>query len=394
MSQVELTTLEKSCEFFNGKAHEKSIDENGKYIVVNSKFISQEGKVVKRTKEQMFPLYKGDIVMVMSDVPNGKALAKCFIIDQDDTYSLNQRICCIRSKEFDTKYLYYQLNRHEHFLAFNNGENQTNLRKDDILDCPLIKPSMDEQRRMVAELDNAYKALESAKLNIEKNINNSREIFDTYLKEIFENPGESVTVEKLVDVCSILTCGVASTPKYVDESLGVPFLSAQNVKNGEIILDKYNYISKEFHEKLTKKNKPTKGDILYSRVGAKYGEAGVVEHEFEFSVYVSVTLIRTIPNKVNNYYLKYYLNSPLIKELAKKSITSSGVPNLNVKDVREFPINYPSLTKQQEIISKIKALEVEYKKLEGIYSKKLENVKEMNDGIINRAFENELIEAE
>ena len=80
--------------------------------------------------------------------------------------------------------------------------------------------------------------------------------------------------------------------------------------------------------------------------------------------------------------------------MAKKSITSSGVPNLNVKDVREFPINYPSLTKQQEIISKIKALEVEYKKLEGIYSKKLENVKEMNDGIINRAFENELIEAE
>jgi hypothetical protein len=39
MSQVELTTLGKSCEFFNGKAHEKSIDENGKYIVVNSKFI-------------------------------------------------------------------------------------------------------------------------------------------------------------------------------------------------------------------------------------------------------------------------------------------------------------------------------------------------------------------
>jgi restriction endonuclease S subunit len=150
MSQVELTTLGKSCEFFNGKAHEKSIDENGKYIVVNSKFISSEGKSFKRTNEQMFPLYKGDIVMVMSDVPNGKALAKCFIIDKDDTYSLNQRICCIRSKEFDTKYLYYQLNRHEHFLAFNNGENQTNLRKDDILACPLIKPSMEEQKRMVA----------------------------------------------------------------------------------------------------------------------------------------------------------------------------------------------------------------------------------------------------
>ena len=179
MSQVELTTLGKSCEFFNGKAHEKSIDENGKYIVVNSKFISQEGRVVKRTKEQMFPLFKGDIVMVMSDVPNGKALAKCYIIDKDDTYSLNQRICCIRSKEFDTKYLYYQLNRHEHFLAFNNGENQTNLRKDDILACPLIKPSMEEQRRMVAELDEALSSLNQAKTNLQKNIENAKELFTT-----------------------------------------------------------------------------------------------------------------------------------------------------------------------------------------------------------------------
>ena len=188
MSQVELTTLGKSCEFFNGKAHEKSIDENGKYIVVNSKFISQEGRVVKRTKEQMFPLYKGDIVMVMSDVPNGKALAKCFIIDKDDTYSLNQRICCIRSKEFDTKYLYYQLNRHEHFLSFNNGENQTNLRKDDILDCPLIKPSIEEQIRMVKELDEAFIYQQKAIENVETNIVNSNQLFSSELNRIFSNP--------------------------------------------------------------------------------------------------------------------------------------------------------------------------------------------------------------
>lgn len=106
MNQVEQTTLGQACDFFNGKAHEQSIDEKGKYIVVNSKFISSEGKTFKRTNEQLSPLFIGDIVMVMSDVPNGKALAKCFVIDKNDTYSLNQRICCIRSKSFDTKYLF------------------------------------------------------------------------------------------------------------------------------------------------------------------------------------------------------------------------------------------------------------------------------------------------
>ena len=47
---------------------------------------------------------------------------------------------------------------------------------------------------------------------------------------------------KMVDACEILTCGVASTPKYVDEEIGIPFLSAQNVRDGEVVLNKYKYI--------------------------------------------------------------------------------------------------------------------------------------------------------
>lgn len=187
MNQKQITTLGKSCEFFNGKAHEKSIDEKGQYIVVNSKFISSDGESYKRTNEQMFPLYKDDIVMVMSDVPNGKALAKCFIIDKDDTYSLNQRICCIRSKSFDTKYLYYQLNRHEHLLAFNNGENQTNLRKDDILDCPLIMPSIEEQKRIVSELDRAFTETQKLEFIYKRKVQVLAELRKSILKKAFEN---------------------------------------------------------------------------------------------------------------------------------------------------------------------------------------------------------------
>ncbi|ASB50419.1 restriction endonuclease subunit S [Alkalitalea saponilacus] len=187
MNEIERTTLGDSCDFFNGKAHEKAIDAKGKYIVVNSKFISTEGKIIKRTKKQMFPLFKDDIVMVMSDVPNGKALAKCFIIDKDDAYSLNQRICCIRSKEFDTKYLYYQLNRHEHFLAFNNGENQTNLRKGDILDCPLIKPSLDEQRRIASELELAMSETRKLENIFQKKFDMVEELRAAIHRRAFEN---------------------------------------------------------------------------------------------------------------------------------------------------------------------------------------------------------------
>ena len=48
--------------------------------------------------------------MVMSDLPNGKALAKCFYIDENNRYSLNQRICLLRANDnIDSKYLFYKI---------------------------------------------------------------------------------------------------------------------------------------------------------------------------------------------------------------------------------------------------------------------------------------------
>ena len=89
---VEYKTLNDVTNFRNGKGHEKDISDNGTYIVVNSKFISTEGAICKYSNKQIVPLYKDEILMVMSDLPNGRALAKCFIVDKDNKYTLNQRI--------------------------------------------------------------------------------------------------------------------------------------------------------------------------------------------------------------------------------------------------------------------------------------------------------------
>lgn len=99
---VEFKELQEVLSFRNGKGHEKNIVIGGKYIVVNSKFISTDGNVKKYSNEQICPLYKGEILMVMSDLPNGKALAKCFIVDEDNKYSLNQRICALRFHLYNT----------------------------------------------------------------------------------------------------------------------------------------------------------------------------------------------------------------------------------------------------------------------------------------------------
>lgn len=395
MSQVEITTLGKSCEFFNGKAHEKDIDEKGKYIVVNSKFISSDGNKFKRTNKQMFPLYKDDIVMVMSDVPNGKALAKCFIVDKDDSYSLNQRICCIRSKEFDTKYLYYQLNRNEHFLAFNNGENQTNLRKDDILDCPLIKPSIEEQKRMVVEFDLAFLNLNKAKANTEKNFFNSNELFESFSQSIFENKRDNWIETKLEDACHLITKG--SSPKwqginYVTEP-GVLFVTSENVGENEMLLNEKKYVEEKFNLKDSKsilKN----GDVLTNIVGASIGRTAIYNLDEVANINQAVCLMRCNTDLLYNEFLMYLLNSPLTKQHLHDNEVNNARANLSLGFFRNLEIALPPLDIQKEIVNRVKNFHIETNSLQLKYQNKIDNLDELKFGILKRAFENELIEAE
>ena len=167
--------LDKVFKFFNGKAHEKYISSIGKYKVVNSKFISSNGLIYKRTDKQLFPLMRGDITMVMSDVPNGKALAKCFVIDKDDTYTLNQRICVLRPlNKVDIRFFYQQLNRNSYLLAFDNGQRQTNLRKEDILGCPLLVPDLPKQEKISDELEELFSQSKELTVQVQK----QQELFD------------------------------------------------------------------------------------------------------------------------------------------------------------------------------------------------------------------------
>lgn len=143
-------------DFKNGKGHEKVITKEGKYIVVNSKFISTNGLKRKYTNKQLSPLFKNDIALVMSDIPNGKALAKTYLVEEDNLFTLNQRICSLTPyKNYSSLFLYYLLNRNHYFMRFNDGAKQTNLRKNEVLSCPLTIPSLSEQKAIASVIETA-----------------------------------------------------------------------------------------------------------------------------------------------------------------------------------------------------------------------------------------------
>ncbi len=119
------------AKYRNGKAHENCIDDNGKYIVVNSKFVSTDGEVRKFSNMQNEALFENEIAFVLSDVPNGRAIARTFLVEKSDKYTLNQRIAGITPlSETYPYYLHILMNRNPYFLAFDDGAKQTNEKSD------------------------------------------------------------------------------------------------------------------------------------------------------------------------------------------------------------------------------------------------------------------------
>lgn len=167
--------LSSLCSFQAGKAHEQFVDDDGQFICVNSRFISTEGQTIKRSTHNFSPALHGDSLIVMSDLPNGRALGKAFFVDDERAYAVNQRVGIIRPRGINPKYVYYQVNRHALLLRHDNGSEQTHLSNSTFTKLPLVVPPADEQRAIVSHLDALMGGLNSASDSLVRQLDLLRE---------------------------------------------------------------------------------------------------------------------------------------------------------------------------------------------------------------------------
>lgn len=350
--EVPFYKLDELVEFRNGKGHEKNIVNDGKYIVVNSKFISTDGEVKKYSDEQISPLFVNDILMVMSDLPNGRALAKCYLVEENDKYTLNQRIGAFKIKRqdiIDVRYLFYYLNRNTQLLRYDNGVDQTNLRKDDILNIEVAVPPLEAQCEIVHILDDF--TLFSAELSAELKARQKQ--FNYYREKLITNcDGKTYRLEDIVDIY----IGLTHTPKYVDN--GVKFISAQNTSKDYLDLENVKYISEEEYNSITDNAKPKRNDVLFTRVGSNLGHPVIVETDERLSIFVSLGFLRVKnPNQVSNKYIKHWLNTEYFWKQVRKNVHGSAKVNLNTGWLKNFEIKIPLLEEQNKITIQLDKLE-------------------------------------
>lgn len=142
------------------------------------------------------------------------------------------------------------------------------------------------------------------------------------------------------------------SPQYA--SKGVPFLSMRNISTSGIDFSSAKFISKEYHEEISKRCKPIKGDILYTK-GGTTGIACVNDTDVDFNVWVHVAVLRLTP-EIYPFYLKDCLNSPFC--YAQSQLLTKGIGNrdLGLQRMVTIPIPLPPLAEQRRIVAKVAEL--------------------------------------
>ena len=194
---------------------------------------------------------------------------------------------------------------------------------------------------------------------------------------------------RIEEISYLVTDGTHHTPKYKDS--GVTFLSVKNVRPFKTLLHDIKFISREEHEELIKRCKPEKGDILYTKVGATFGYAALNMLDFEFSIFVSLALIKPVKELLDCKYVELTMNSDVIFRQARERVSGIGTPDLHLIEIRDFKFPVPPLEEQKEIVKKVDVLFAKADAIEAQYLSLKEKIDKLPQALLAKAFRGELV---
>lgn len=194
-------------------------------------------------------------------------------------------------------------------------------------------------------------------------------------------------IYRLEDLCYLVTDGTHKTPKYQER--GVKFLSVKNVRAFNIKDEDIKFISEDEYREINSRCNPEKNDILYTKVGATFGYAAKNTLEYDFSIFVSLALVKNVKEYFITDYAEYIMNSPLVYEQARNRVSGSGRPDLHLIEIRDFKIPLPSVEEQKEIVRILNKFFEEESKIEELTQLE-EQIELIKKSILAKAFRGEL----
>ena len=262
------------------------------------------------------------------------------------------------------------------------------------LTVPMIKkyqaniPPLPEQMQIVNTLDKAFKQIDQAKANLEKNLHNAKELLESYLQKIFLNNISGNEFVSLNTICELIVDCEHKTAPTQEE--GYPSIRTPNIGFGILLLDKVNKVSEETYKEWTRRAIPKEDDLILARE-APAGNIGIIPKGIQVCLGQRTVLIRPKKDIVLSKYLVYLILSKDVQESLLSHSKGATVGHINMKDIRAFKIyNLPSISVQEVMINNINRIYVESKNLQTHYQQKLNNLEELKKSILQKAFRGEL----
>ena len=292
------------------------------------------------------------------------------------------------SSEIDHRFLFYWLFTDGFMRAMESlqkGASYPAVSDAEVRAQSISFPTVLEQRRIVAILDEAFEGIATAKANAEKNLQNSRAIFESHLQSVFSERSPEWEEKPLGAIC-VVKDGTHDSPKYVMH--GIPFVTQKNIRDDGLSFEKTKFISQLDHDDFYRRSNAARGDILISMIGANRGMACIVDDDRTFSI-KNVGLVKRNPT-VNQEFLLYFLKSPQAASFVKRASKGGAQEFVGLAELRRFPIPFPSLERQNELAEIFQSLREETRRLSRVYERKIAALDTFKKCLLHLAFSGQL----
>lgn len=246
------------------------------------------------------------------------------------------------------------------------------------------------KKRIVAILDDAFESIATAKANAEKNLQNARALFESYLNAIFTQHGDG-WVETPLEKLAVFRNGINYTKTSKGESVKV--IGVKDFKNNYWApLDNLDMVT--IDGSLPESDMLKEDDILFVRSNGNMeliGRCLLVGAVFEKITHSGFTIRARLHEKdLVAKYLCYFLKSNSARREMIDSGIGTNIKSLNQVTLSSLVIPFPSNMKQMQIINEIETLSTETKRLESIYQQKIAALDELKKSLLHKAFTGEL----
>lgn len=368
----------------------ESISINGQFIPQKFSAISAEcNESLKRSQ-----LRNGDILFSIAG-----ALGRTVLVTEDILpANTNQALALIRLKTdvtIEKSYLLLALKTSvtmKQVEKHGGGVAQQNLSLEQLKSFDIPLPPLPEQKRIVALLDTVFADLEQTRAKTEQNLKNARELFDSYLQQVFSQKGEGWVETTLGAEIDLLTGFAFKSKEYVTHPDSIPLIRGDNIVQGKLRWDDVkrwpnDTVSDYQKYQLEVDDIVIAMDRTWVKAGMKFSK--ITLEDLPALLVQRVARLRVL-DSLNTDYLYHLVGSKLFESYVLSIQTGLGVPHISGKQIQSFSFNKPNIEQQKILVSTMNDLRNEVTKLETIYQTKLNAIDELKKSILQKAFRGEL----